>query len=165
MCSPSHFRDQRTQPAYGCWTCQDLQRTKDQRRFLSSRTRSDEANGTIDLEGECQHARAVAVFTAPHEDRAAAHLCGALNSLQRYIRATRAGRDRCIPHCVRDRICSRKLNMAETMAADVSLRTSGRSVPVASLLLIMAVMRTAATRARHAQRSYSTRMRSSISGA
>lgn len=34
--------------------------------------------------------------------------------------------------------------MAETMAASVSLRTSGRSVPVASLLLIMAVMRTAA---------------------
>ncbi|RSH89530.1 hypothetical protein EHS25_002080 [Saitozyma podzolica] len=52
----------------------------------------------------CQQARAVAVFTAPHEDRAAAHLCGALNSLQRYIRAARAGRDRCIPHCVRDMI-------------------------------------------------------------
>jgi acid stress-induced BolA-like protein IbaG/YrbA len=32
------------------------------------------SGGTIDLEGECQHARAVAVFTAPHEDRAAAHL-------------------------------------------------------------------------------------------
>jgi hypothetical protein len=50
---------------------------------------------------ECQNARAVAVLTAPHEDRAAAHLCGALNSLQRYNRAARAGRDRCIPHCVR----------------------------------------------------------------
>jgi hypothetical protein len=35
----------------------------------------------------CQHARAMAVFTAPHEDRAAAHLCGALNSLQRYKRS------------------------------------------------------------------------------
>jgi hypothetical protein len=42
------------------------------------------------------------VCTAPHEDRAAAHLCGALNSLQRYNRAARAGRDRCIPHCVRN---------------------------------------------------------------
>jgi hypothetical protein len=51
----------------------------------------------------CQHARAVAVFTAPHEESAAAHLCRALNSLQRYIRAARAGRDRCIPHCVRNR--------------------------------------------------------------
>jgi hypothetical protein len=52
--------------------------------------------------GNCQHARAVAVLTAPHEGRAAAHLCGALNSLQRYNRAARAGRDRCIPHCVRN---------------------------------------------------------------
>jgi hypothetical protein len=42
------------------------------------------------------------VCTAPHEDRAAAHLCGALNSLQRYNRTARAGRDRCIPHCVRN---------------------------------------------------------------
>jgi hypothetical protein len=49
---------------------------------------------------DCQHVRAVAVFTGPHEDHAAAHLCGALNSLQRYNRAGRAGRDRCIPHCV-----------------------------------------------------------------
>jgi hypothetical protein len=47
-----------------------------------------------------QHAPAVAAFTAPHEDRAAAHLFGALNNLLRYNRAARAGRDRCIPHCV-----------------------------------------------------------------
>jgi hypothetical protein len=45
--------------------------------------------------GDCQHARAVAMFTAPHEDRAVADLCGAPDSLQRY----RAGRDECIPHC------------------------------------------------------------------
>jgi hypothetical protein len=43
------------------------------------------------------------VFTAPHEDRAAAHLCGAPNNLQRYNRAARAGRDRCVPHCVRNK--------------------------------------------------------------
>jgi hypothetical protein len=60
----------------------------------------------------CQHARTVAVCTAPHEDRAAAHLCGALNSLQRYNSAARAGRDRCIPHCVRN-ICV--LNSSESI--------------------------------------------------
>jgi hypothetical protein len=76
-----------------------------QGRALSPRVISQEANGTIDLEGECQHARAVAVLTAPHEGRAAAHLCGALNSLKkRYNRAARAGRDRCIPHCVYNNI-------------------------------------------------------------
>jgi hypothetical protein len=57
---------------------------------------------TLPVGISCQHAREVAVFTAPHKDRAAAHLCGALNSLQRYIRAARAGRDRCIPQCVRN---------------------------------------------------------------
>jgi hypothetical protein len=49
----------------------------------------------------CQHARAVAVFTAPHEGRAAPHLCGALNSLQRYNRGARAGRNRYIAHCAK----------------------------------------------------------------